>query len=70
MDITYANQITVTYGNNEVFLRFAFLHPVYDKEGNVQPNPEVSSERMIMLTPQAFEAFKQLINQELPTNKE
>ncbi len=70
MDVTYANQITITYGKNEVYLRFAFLHPTYDKDGNVQPTPEVSSEKVIMLTPEAFDALKQLINQEIPASKE
>ena len=70
MDVTFANQITLTYGKNEVYLRFAFLHPTFDKEGNVQPEPEVASEKLIMLTPEAFNALKQLINQEIPASKE
>jgi hypothetical protein len=70
MDIVYANQISLTFSENEVFLRFATIHPTYDISGKPTESPTVSNERVVLLTKDAYEALKSLVNQEIPENKE
>ncbi len=70
MNITYANQISLTVSENEAFLRFATIHPQYSEGGDVLDKPAVSNEQIILLTRDAFEALKELINRKMEKPEE
>ncbi len=57
MDAMYANQMTVSIGQDEVVLHFSFIAPNYDEKGDVLEKPSVASERTIILTKLGFEKF-------------
>ena len=69
MDIVYANQISFTFSENEVFLRFATIHPTYDISGKPTESPTVSNERVVLLTKDAYEAATLYYQQGLNTEQ-
>lgn len=70
MDVSYANQISLTLSDNEVFLRFAAVHPEYEVKGEVKSEPSVDNEHIIVLTKDGFSALKDLINGNYSSAKE
>lgn len=62
MDAMYANQMTLTIGENEAILHFSFLTPKYDEKGNVLQQPAIADEKNIVLSAEGFKQFKAMIN--------
>ena len=58
---TYANQMTVTLSKAEAILHFAFVAPQYDADGDVLSEPVIINEQNIVLTADAFEMLRQLM---------
>ena len=62
MDAMYANQITITIGENETILHFAFLTPQYDEKGNLLEKPAIATEKNIVLSPEGYRKLKEMMN--------
>lgn len=62
MNVTYANQVTLTKTSNEAILHFAFLTPQYDVTGSILEEPAVSQEQTIVMSLSALEGLKDILN--------
>lgn len=69
MNSMYANQITLTAGENEVLLHFSQLLPEYDVEGKVT-GTRIADAQTIILAPIAFEKMKEAIDAIAKKDKE
>ena len=70
MNVSYANQFSLTFSGDEVFLHFATIHPAYENNGNIKKDPEVDNEHIFVLTKQGFDALKSLLNSDMNPAKE